>query len=158
MRDLKAIRISRRRRVRFVRLILIVTATVGAAVAVVLLVLPGASPFRFRSPPSALPSSAKPPIAPPLMRVRVNAIELDGVFLASTDGVDRVQRIDPLYQALKNRRNEEFQLPSDGGPRRVLLSVDSDVPAVVVKSIYQTAAFAGYKVAFLVADGGMIEP
>jgi hypothetical protein len=43
-------------------------------------------------------------------------------------------------------------------PPRLILAVDASERAIVVKSVFQTAAFAGYPdVAFLLPDGGLLE-
>lgn len=159
--ELQAVRRARRRRTRSSRLILAVSLPVGLVTVTLLLVFPGFSPFRARPqedlPPQAREASTPPP-EPPMVRIHDGAVELDGVSLARTEGIDRIQRIEPLYGALQRRRHEEMASPSGAPPGRLLLAIDAAERAVVVKSVFQTAVFAGYPdVAFLLADGGVLE-
>lgn len=64
----------------------------------------------------------------------------------------RMQRIDELFNILKQQRELWKQLhPGKEFPGVVILQVDQNVQAVVVKSVFQTAAFAGYpNVSFMV--------
>lgn len=80
---------------------------------------------------------------------------LDGVPAGST--VDLVQagrltRLDGLFNQLKAKRDLWRQLhPGEDFPGVVVLQVDRSVPSLVVKSAFQTAAYAGYpNVSFLV--------
>ena len=90
------------------------------------------------------------------MRIRVDVIELDGVVVARSDEVDKPQRIDALYDGLKRRRQrEEFAVNSEPS-RRLLVAFDPQVRAIVVKSVVQTGALAGYHDVAFVVDGGVI--
>lgn len=137
----------------------------GLAVVNLLLVFPGVTPFRAGAPEGvgaqavAAPAVEAPKVAagPPVVRVHDGGIALDGVFLASTAGIERIQRIVPLYEALQRRRHEEMFAEPGEAPKRVVLAIDTDVSAFVVKSVYQTAVFAGYTdVGFALEDGGVL--
>jgi len=57
----------------------------------------------------------------------------------------RLQRIDELFNILKGKREVWKQLhPGKDFPGVVVLQIDQEVTAVVVKSVFQTAAFAGF--------------
>jgi biopolymer transport protein ExbD len=96
----------------------------------------------------------------PMVAIAGSAILLDGSPAGNTRAIEedkRLQRIDELFNALKARREVWKQLhPGKPLPGAVLLEIDQDVPAVVVKSVFQTCAFAGYpNVSFVV---GKLEP
>jgi len=157
--ELDAVRRARARRARLTRPLLAVTASVGLVTLAMFLVFPGFSSFRART--VTPPPSAAPPAAPavPVVRVRGGTIALDGELLAQTAGIERLQRIDPLYQALQRRRFEERATWPGAPLRSLVLDVDADTSAIVVKSVFQTAAFAGYSdVSFLLPDGGLLGP
>src|SRR3984893_14083671 len=57
---------------------------------------------------------------------------------------DRMQRMDELFNVLKAKRELWKQThPNKDFPGVVLLQIDQNIKAVVVKSVFQTAAFAG---------------
>jgi biopolymer transport protein ExbD len=91
----------------------------------------------------------------PMVAVNGNQILVDGALAGSTRAVvelGRMQKIDELFNILKNKRElwKSVQ-PGKPFPGVVILQVDSEVPALVVKSVFQTAAFAGYpNVSFMV--------
>jgi len=94
-------------------------------------------------------------IEAPMVAVNGNQILVDGTLAGSTRAVvelGRMQKIDELFNLLKNKRELWKQLqPNKPFPGVVILQVDADVPALVVKSVFQTAAFAGYpNVSFMV--------
>lgn len=91
----------------------------------------------------------------PMVAVNGNQILVDGVLAGSTRAVEelgRMQKIDELFTILKNKRELWKQIqPNKPFPGVCILQVDSNVPALVVKSVFQTAAFAGYpNVSFMV--------
>lgn len=91
----------------------------------------------------------------PMVAVNGNQILVDGVLAGSTRAVEelgRMQKIDELFTILKNKRELWKQVqPNKPFPGVCILQVDSNVPALVVKSVFQTAAFAGYpNVSFMV--------
>ncbi len=91
----------------------------------------------------------------PMVAVNGNQILVDGTLAGSTRAIDeagRQQKIDELFNLLKNKRELwKTVQPNKPFPGVVILQVDGDVPAVVVKSVFQTAAFAGYpNVSFMV--------
>src|SRR6185437_13866706 len=91
----------------------------------------------------------------PMVAVSGNQILVDGVQAGSTRAVEelgRLQKIDELFTVLKAKRELWKQVqPSKPFPGVCILQIDSQVPALVVKSVFQTAAFAGYpNVSFMV--------
>ena len=91
----------------------------------------------------------------PMIAVNGSQVIVDGTAAGSTRAIEeagRLQRIDELFNILKGKREVWKQLhPGKDFPGVVVLQVDQDVPAVVVKSCFQTAAFAGYpNVSFMV--------
>jgi biopolymer transport protein ExbD len=91
----------------------------------------------------------------PLVVVNRGQILVDGVAAGSTRPVEelgRIQRIDELYNLLKSKRELWRQVqPGKPFPGVCTLVIDDDTHALVVKSVFQTAAFAGYpNVSFMV--------
>ncbi|AKT40179.1 ExbD/TolR family protein [Chondromyces crocatus] len=91
----------------------------------------------------------------PMVAVNGNQILVDGVLAGSTRAIEelgRMQKIDELFNILKNKRELWKQVePNKPFPGVCILQVDADIPAIVVKSVFQTAAFAGYpNVSFMV--------
>ena len=94
-------------------------------------------------------------IEAPMVAVNGNQILVDGVQAGSTRSVEelgRLQKIDELFNVLKQKRELWKQVqPNKPFPGVAILQVDQNVPALVVKSVFQTAAFAGYpNVSFMV--------
>jgi len=91
----------------------------------------------------------------PMVAVNGNQILVDGVQAGSTRAVEelgRLQKIDELFAVLKSKRELWKQVqPNKPFPGVCILQIDQNVPALVVKSVFQTAAFAGYpNVSFMV--------
>lgn len=91
----------------------------------------------------------------PMIAVNGNQILVDGALAGSTRAVEelgRMQKIDELFNLLKNKRELWKQVqPNKPFPGVCIMQVDQNVPALVVKSVFQTAAFAGYpNVSFMV--------
>ncbi len=91
----------------------------------------------------------------PMVAVNGNQILVDGALAGSTRAIEelgRMQKIDELFTILKNKRELWKQVqPGKPFPGVCILQVDQDVSALVVKSVFQTAAFAGYpNVSFMV--------
>src|SRR5688500_10785338 len=91
----------------------------------------------------------------PMVAITGTHILVDGNPAGSTRAIDesnRMQRVDELFNVLKNKRELWKQLnPAKEFPGVVVLQVDRKVQALVVKSVFQTAAFAGYpNVSFMV--------
>ena len=84
----------------------------------------------------------------PMVAINGSQILVDGAPAGNTRAIEdakRLQRIDELFNILKGKREVWKQLhPGKEFPGVVVLQVDQDVPAVVVKSTFQTSAFAGY--------------
>lgn len=83
-----------------------------------------------------------------MVAVTGTQILVDGVPAGSTRAIEdanRLQRVDELFNILKNKRELWKQInPGKEFPGVAVLQVDKRVPALVVKSVFQTAAFAGY--------------
>jgi len=100
----------------------------------------------------------------PMVAVTGTQILVDGTPAGNTRAImeaNRLQRVDELFNVLKNKRELWKQLnPGKNFGGVVVLQVDRKVEALVVKSVFQTAAFAGYpNVSFMVgrlggAEGG----
>ena len=91
----------------------------------------------------------------PIVAVTGSLILTDGNPTGNTRAIEdgkRLQRIDELFNYLKGTHDKWKQInPGKVFPGVVVLQVDQDVQAVVVKSVFQTAAFAGYpNVSFMV--------
>lgn len=91
----------------------------------------------------------------PTVAINGNQILVDGTLVDSTRAVEelgRLQKIDGLFDRLKNKRELwKRNEPTKPFPGVVVLQVDRNVPALVVKSVFQTAAMAGYpNVSFMV--------
>jgi len=91
----------------------------------------------------------------PMAAIVGSEILVDGAPAGNTRTVeesDRMQRIDELFNILKAKRELWKQThPNKDFPGVVLLQIDQNIKAVVVKSVFQTAAFAGFpNVSFMV--------
>ncbi len=91
----------------------------------------------------------------PLVAVAGSQILVDGSPAGNTRAIEdskRMQRVDELFNILKSKRELWKQThPGREFPGVVVLQVDQDIMAVVVKSVFQTSAFAGYpNVSFMV--------
>lgn len=84
----------------------------------------------------------------PMVAITGTQILVDGIPAGSTRAIEeanRLQRIDELTTILKSKRELWKQInPGKEFPGVAILQVDKRVPALVVKSVFQTAAFAGY--------------
>jgi biopolymer transport protein ExbD len=91
----------------------------------------------------------------PIVAVVGSQILVDGAPAGNTRAVeegDRMQRIDELFNMLKAKRELWKQThPNKDFPGVVMLQIDQNIKAVIVKSVFQTAAFAGFpNVSFMV--------
>ena len=91
----------------------------------------------------------------PMVAITGTQILVDGVPAGNTRAIEeanRLQRIDELFNILKNKRELWKQVqPNKPFPGVCILQIDQNVSALVVKSVFQTAAFAGYpNVSFMV--------
>lgn len=84
----------------------------------------------------------------PIVAITGTQILVDGTPAGSTRTIEeanRLQRIDELFNLLKNKRELWKQVnPGKEFPGVALLQVDRRVSALVVKSVFQTAAMAGF--------------
>jgi biopolymer transport protein ExbD len=95
----------------------------------------------------------------PMVAITGTQILVDGTPAGSTRVVEeanRLQRVEELFNILKNKRELWKQLnPGKDFPGVVILQVDRKVSALVVKSVFQTAAYAGFpNVSFMVGRLG----
>ena len=93
----------------------------------------------------------------PMVAISGSLLLVDGNVAGNTRAIEdskRLQRIDELFNILKGKRDVWKQLhPGKEFPGVVILQIDQDVQAIVVKSVFQTAAFAGYpNVSFMVGN------
>jgi biopolymer transport protein ExbD len=95
----------------------------------------------------------------PMIAVNGSMILVDGTPAGSTRAIEeagRMQRIDELFNILKSKRELWKAVQGGSGkafPGVCVLQVDQAVQALVVKSVFQTAAFAGYpNVSFMVGQ------
>jgi len=83
----------------------------------------------------------------PMVAITGTQILVDGIPAGSTRAIEeanRLQRVDELFNVLKNKRELWKQInPGKPFPGVCVLQVDKRVTALVVKSVFQTAAFAG---------------
>ncbi|GEM_PF-234481 len=95
----------------------------------------------------------------PIVAITGTQILVDGNAAGSTRAIveaNRLQKIDDLFARLKAKRELWSQLnPGKPFPGVVVLQVDRKVPALVVKSVFQTAALGGFpNVSFMVGRLG----
>jgi biopolymer transport protein ExbD len=95
----------------------------------------------------------------PMIAITGTQILVDGSPAGSTRAIEeanRLQRVDELFNMLKNKRELWKQInPGREFPGVAVLQVDRRVPALVVKSVFQTSAFAGYpNISFMVGRLG----
>jgi biopolymer transport protein ExbD len=93
----------------------------------------------------------------PMVAITGSVILVDGNPAGNTRSIEenkRLQRIDELFNLLKAKKEVWKQLhPGREFPGVVVLQIDQDVQAIVVKSVFQTAAFAGFpNVSFMVGN------
>ncbi len=98
-------------------------------------------------------------IEAPMVAVNGNQVLVDGSPAGSTRAIEdlgRMQKVDELFDLLKRKRElwKSFH-PNKPFPGVCILQVDENVSALVVKSVFQTAAYAGYpNVSFMVRRRG----
>ena len=95
----------------------------------------------------------------PMIAVAGQLILVDGIPAGTTRPVkeaNRMQKLDELFNLLKGRREVFKQINPGKEPTGIaVLQVDREVEAVVVKSVFQTCALAGYpNVSFMVKNRG----
>ncbi len=93
----------------------------------------------------------------PMVAITGTQILVDGIPAGSTRPIEeagRLMKVDELHNVLKNKRETWKTInPKKGFPGVVVMQVDKRVSALVVKSVFQTAAFAGYpNVSFMVSQ------
>jgi biopolymer transport protein ExbD len=91
----------------------------------------------------------------PMVAIVGSQLLVDGAPAGNTRTIeesDRMQRVDELFNILKAKRELWKQThPGKDFPGVVILQVDQAIKAVVVKSVFQTAAYAGFpNVSFMV--------
>jgi biopolymer transport protein ExbD len=98
-------------------------------------------------------------VTAPMVTVNGQQVMVDGDRAGSTGAIEdlgRVQRIDELYDLLKRKREMWASFhPNKDFPGVAILQIDEEVPTLVVKSVFQTAAYAGYpNISFMVRKRG----
>jgi biopolymer transport protein ExbD len=98
-------------------------------------------------------------VTAPMVAITGNTILVDGMPAGSTREVkeaNRMQKLDELFNLLKTKRELYKQInPGKEFPGVAVLQVDRRVEAVIVKSVFQTAALAGYpNISFMVQNRG----
>jgi hypothetical protein len=100
------------------------------------------------SPPPPTPSEASKADVWPIVVVDATRVLVDGIVTGDPGAVvkiGRLQKLDATFEALKARREGwKAQHPNAVFPGQVGIRADPDVPVLVLKSAFQTAAFAGY--------------
>lgn len=91
----------------------------------------------------------------PIVAVNGSQILVDGLHAGSTrpaEEIGRVQKVEELFAVLTSKRTLWRQIqPNQPFPGVVILQIDQNVPAIVVKSVFSTATLAGYpNVSFMV--------
>jgi biopolymer transport protein ExbD len=91
----------------------------------------------------------------PVVAIVGSQILVDGSPSGNTRAIeetDRLQRVDELFNILKAKRELWKQThPNKDFPGVVILQIDQNIKAVVVKSVFQTSAFGGFpNVSFMV--------
>lgn len=152
---LKAVEISRARRNRLYVWLAITAFVSGLMVAAFILHFAHSD----SSSPQAAPS-ASASMDPPIVKIHDNGVFIGDREVARTDAItksNRMQRIDGLFDALKEIRATRGSPPPTH--QTVILDIAFDVPAIVVKSVFQTASYAGFDdVEFMMTDGGIVRP
>jgi biopolymer transport protein ExbD len=95
----------------------------------------------------------------PMVAITGQMILVDGMPAGTTRPVkeaNRMQKLDELFNLLKTKRELYKQInPGKEFPGVAILQVDRQVEAVIVKSVFQTAALAGYpNISFMVQNRG----
>jgi biopolymer transport protein ExbD len=95
----------------------------------------------------------------PMVAITGQMILVDGMPAGTTRPVkeaNRMQKLDELFNLLKTKRELYKQInPGKDFPGVAILQVDRQVEAVIVKSVFQTAALAGYpNISFMVQNRG----
>lgn len=84
----------------------------------------------------------------PIVAISGTQIMVDGVAAGNARAIEeanRLTRVDELFNVLKNKRELWSSInPGQAFPGVVTLQIDRRVPALVVKSVFQTAAMAGF--------------
>ena len=93
----------------------------------------------------------------PMVAVNGSQILVDGTAAGSTRAIEeagRLQRIDELFNILKSKRELwKSTNPGKNFPGVCVLQIDQHVQALVVKSVFQTSALAGFpNVSFMVGQ------
>lgn len=109
------------------------------------------APAQFAGVPllDAANASPGPPPGSPIVTVSGDDVSVDGTTVDHVRPIldaGRLQRVDGLFRALKGQREawKATHANDEAFPGVVAIAVDPATPAIVVKSVFQTAAFAGF--------------
>jgi biopolymer transport protein ExbD len=103
--------------------------------------------------------NVEPVVDAPMVAVNGNQVLVDGQLAGNVRNIEemgRMTKVDELFDILKRKRElwKSFN-PNKPFPGVAILQVDENVPALVVKSVFQTAAYAGYpNISFMVRKRG----
>lgn len=101
---------------------------------------------------SAAPASNMTASSAPVLTIKSGVVLVDGKSVGELVP-KQVKRVDALFEEMKVRgRNSNVPMKS----RRYTLAVSGDLDAAQFKSVFQTAAFAGWPVAILDTSGGKV--
>jgi biopolymer transport protein ExbD len=95
----------------------------------------------------------------PMVAINGSQVIVDGTAAGSTRAIEeagRMEAVPELSSILKSKRELWKQVQGGAGkpfPGVCILQVDQNVPAIVVKSVFQTAALAGYPNVSFMVDG-----
>ena len=95
----------------------------------------------------------------PMVAVNGNQVLVNGNLAGSTRAIEdrgSMGKVEELFEMLKRTREQWKSFhPTKPFPGVCIIQVDENVPALVVKSVFQTAAYAGYpNVSFMVRKRG----
>ena len=86
-------------------------------------------------------------VSAPIVDVKPEGIFVEGERVGRLDEIDnaKIRRHDGVHAALKRRHDLAKQIaPNEPAPTHVILAIDADTPAGVVKTMTKSAAEAGY--------------
>lgn len=100
----------------------------------------------------------------PLIAIRNGELRVDGDLIVNRKDLaahgTEVRRVEPLFTKLRDQRARWLELQAGKSfPGVVIIDADDSTPALLVKSVFQTAAYSGYpNVSFIVRKPGASPP
>jgi hypothetical protein len=120
---------------------------IGASIGCATAQAPVARPAIASSQPASAPLANTG--RPARVAVRVGTVLFDGQEVGAVSA-NKLERVDGLYERVRSVRQD-----GTGGP--YTFSIAPGTPTFAVKSVFQTAAFAGWPVAALETSAGTVE-